>query len=151
MGTLYAYKDIDKYVDDFEDNLVMSITEFIRMEAKGFSSSNRLLEGRMSVVRTFEKIGTRLVASESSSEAQGSCSSIHGKSSASHNSHYKHAVEESLRFSQRRTGFELLGNESLDEVLEEELIELLEAKEAEVTYIVGNTYIRTRRHSSRFK
>ncbi|CAO2819146.1 unnamed protein product [Amaranthus hypochondriacus] len=147
----YGYKDIDKYVNDFEDNLVMSITEFIRMEAEGFGSSNRLLEGRMALVRTSEKFGTRLVTSVSSSEAQGSCSSIHGKSSALHILHYKYAVEESPRFSQKRTRLELLGNESLDEELKEELIELLEAKEAGVTYIVSNTYIRARRHSSRFK
>ncbi|KAL2924231.1 Potassium transporter 7 [Bienertia sinuspersici] len=151
----YGYKDIDKYVDDFEDNLVMSIAEFIRMEAEGARSS----EGSMAVVRTSDKFGTRLVASDISiSQTDEGSKSIHrrsssqlGKSSAVHSLHSSYELEESPKFSQRRTRYKLPGDEYLDDELKEELIELLEAKEAGVAYVVGHSYIKARRNSSKLK
>ncbi|XP_010676388.2 potassium transporter 7 isoform X2 [Beta vulgaris subsp. vulgaris] len=152
----YGYQDVDKYVDDFEDNLVMSITEFIRMEAEGCRTSDELIDARMAVVRTSGKFGTRLVTSDSSSANKGitsrykrSCSM--GKSSTLHSLHNKYEVEESPEFSQRHTRFQLPGDEYLEEELKEELIELLEAKEAGIAYIVGHSFIRARRHSSKLK
>ncbi|KAL2924869.1 Potassium transporter 7 [Bienertia sinuspersici] len=132
----YGYKDIDKYVDDFEDNLVMSIAEFIRMEAEGARSS----EGSMAVVRTSDKFGTRLVASDISiSQTDEGSKSIHrrsssqlGKSSAVHSLHSSYELEESPN--------SVRG-----------VPELLEAKEAGVAYVVGHSYIKARRNSSKLK
>ncbi|XP_056686706.1 potassium transporter 7 isoform X2 [Spinacia oleracea] len=152
----YGYKDIDKYVDDFEDNLVMSIAEFIRMEAEGIGSSDTMVDGCMALVKTSAKFGTRLVTSDNNSECRGSSSSHResskgGKSPTLHSLHNKYEVEEAPRFSQRHTRFQLPGGETLEDELKEELIELLEAKEAGVAYIVGHSYIKARKHASKLK
>ncbi|KAL9246679.1 hypothetical protein vseg_020184 [Gypsophila vaccaria] len=145
----YGYKDVNKYVDDFEDNLVMSIAEFIRMEAEGTGSPDRSsFEGCLAVIRKSNKFGTRLVTSDSSDKGR---SSRAGKSSACYRLQSKYEVEESPKFLQRHTRFQLPGGESLDEELKEELVELLEAKEAGVAYIVGHSYIKARKHSSTLK
>ncbi|KAK9716635.1 hypothetical protein RND81_06G247100 [Saponaria officinalis] len=145
----YGYKDVNKYVDDFEDNLVMSIAEFIRMEAEGVSSPDRSsFEGRMAVIRKSDKFGTRLVTSDSSDKER---SSKAGKSSACYRLQSKYEVDESPKFIQRHTRYQLPCGECLDEELKEELVELLEAKEAGVAYVVGHSYIKARKHSSRLK
>uniref|UniRef100_A0A803LWC3 Potassium transporter n=1 Tax=Chenopodium quinoa TaxID=63459 RepID=A0A803LWC3_CHEQI len=152
----YGYKDVAKYADDFEDNLVMSIAEFIRMEAEGFESFDGMVDGWMALVKTSDKFGTRLVASDSSSDSKGCCSNHKerikgGKSPTLRSLHIKYLVEEAPKFRQRHTRFQLSDTENLKEELKEELIELLEAKEAGVAYIVGHSYIKARKNGSNLK
>lgn len=152
----YGYKDLHKYEDDFEDNLAMSIAEFIRLEAEGCGSHDVSLEGRMAVVRRSEKFGTRLVTS---GDGSNSSSSNHQRSSKSSSSSMWHTLqslqsqnEEDVDLSHRmRTHYELAGEEDLEEEVREELEELVEAKDAGITYIVGHSYIKARRHSSFLK
>ncbi|KAF3599159.1 hypothetical protein F2Q69_00033858 [Brassica cretica] len=48
-----GYKDVNKDGDDFEDELVMSIAEFIQLESEGYGGSNtdRSIDGRLAVVK----------------------------------------------------------------------------------------------------
>ena len=51
--------------NDFENDLVMSIAEYIQLEAEGCSgNAEGSVDGRMAVVRTSGKFGTRLRMSE---------------------------------------------------------------------------------------
>ncbi|GAB2296746.1 Probable potassium transporter 3 [Dionaea muscipula] len=153
----YGYKDIHKDEDDYEDNLVMSIAEFIRMEAEGCSSSHDgwSFNSRMAVVRTSGKFGTRLVSSEaggtqeSSSSPVGDLRSSRSSKSLALQSLQSQNEEEELPVSSHRirTRFSLAGNDDLEEEVKEELMELVEAKDAGFAYIVGHSYIKARRHS----
>ncbi|KAL5983867.1 Potassium transporter 7 [Asimina triloba] len=148
----YGYKDVHKDEDSFENHLVMSIAEFIQMEAEGANtgSMESSLDGRMAVVKTSERFGTRLVMLEDSDVSE----SITVRSSKSEmlqtlQSVYELESPEVSR--QRRVRFTLPESVYFDPQVREELMELIDAKHAGITYVMGHSYIKARRSSSYIK
>ncbi|GMN31840.1 hypothetical protein TIFTF001_003424 [Ficus carica] len=147
-----GYKDTYSNGDDFENDLVMSIAEFIQMEAEGNGTVDGSVDGRMAVVRTSEKFGTRLVVSESFGP-EGSSSShppvvVSGYKSLTLQNLQAGYEQESPRLScRRRVRFEVLDTKYKDPRVKEELLELVAAKRAGVTYVIGHSHIKARSNS----
>lgn len=155
-----GYKDVHRKDDDLENDLIMSIAEFIQLEAEGCGTLDGSMDGWMAVVRTSEKFGTRLAVSESDdpiishsssfSDSVGcSCSksaallklqSIYVKES-SHLTLHRGRI---YRFQLRETKFK-------NPQVKEELLHLVEAQQAGVTYVMGHSQVRARSNSSFLK
>ncbi|KAI0529469.1 hypothetical protein KFK09_002019 [Dendrobium nobile] len=150
----YGYKDVQKDDYNFEDHLVMSIAEFIQMEAEESRSSiscDGSPDGRMAVIRTSER-RSGLVVRDADDEAPGV--SISARSSKSETlqslqSLYEHESPNLTR--RKRVRFELPQSPQVDPQMREELATLVEAKEAGVAYVLGHSYIKARKNSSFIK
>ncbi len=70
----YGYKDIHKDDNDFENWLILSIFEFIQMEAEeSWSTSyDNSLNGRMAVINTPVRSSMRMVIADEDDNAAGS-------------------------------------------------------------------------------
>ncbi|KAL0927880.1 hypothetical protein M5K25_002101 [Dendrobium thyrsiflorum] len=151
----YGYKDVQKDDYNFEDHLVMSIAEFIQMEAEESRSSiscDGSPEGRMAVIRTSER-RSGLVVRVAGDETPGV--SISARSSKSETlqslqSLYEHESPNLTR--RKRVRFELpQSSPQIDPQMREELAALVEAKEAGVAYVLGHSYIKARKNSTFIK
>ncbi|XP_058084386.1 potassium transporter 7-like [Magnolia sinica] len=150
----YGYKDVRKDNDNFENHLVMSIAEFIQMEAEeaNAGSAESPIDGRMAVVQTSERFGTRLVMSESYDDGNSEDTSVRSSKSVTLQTLQSLYELESPQVSQRRrVRFALPETVYLDPQVREELMELIEAKHAGVAYVMGHSYIKARRSSSFIK
>ncbi|XP_052209665.1 potassium transporter 7-like isoform X2 [Diospyros lotus] len=149
----YGYQDVHKDDEDFENHLVMCVAEFIKLEAEGSATIDGSMDGRMAVVRTSEKFGTRLIMSESSGAEASSSSSIlpNSKSATLQRLQAMYELESSHQVRRRRMQFKLPYTDHMHQHVQEELCELLEAKRAGVAYIMGHSYIKARRNSSFLK
>lgn len=150
----YGYKDLRKDDDDFENQLVMSIAEFIQMEAEEnqSSSTDGSIDGRMAVVRSSDKFGTRLVMTETQDGGSWEDISIRSSKSAtlqSLKSLYEQESPEVTR--RRRVRFELPNSPQMNPQVQEELTELVEAKHTGVAYVMGHSYIKAKKNSSFIK
>lgn len=150
----YGYKDVQKDDYNFEDHLVLSIAEFIQMEAEESRSSvscDGSPEGRMAVVRTSERRSGLIVrdADDGAPSASVSVRSSKSETLQSLQTLYEHESPSLTR--RRRVRFELPQSPQVDPQMREELIALLEAKEAGVAYVLGHSYIKARKNSSFIK
>ncbi|KAF8390764.1 hypothetical protein HHK36_025291 [Tetracentron sinense] len=149
----YGYKDIQRDNGDFENQLIQSIAEFIQMEAvePQFSSSeSSSLDGRMAV------ISTRMVQSSSSlivseQEDYGMSTTIQSSKSTTLQSLRSAYDDENPQIRRRQVRFHLPPNPGMDPSVREELMDLIQAKEAGVAYIMGHSYVKARRSSSFLK
>ncbi|KAF5478163.1 hypothetical protein F2P56_004747, partial [Juglans regia] len=153
-----GYKDFNSSEDDFENDLVMSIAEFIQLEAEGPRTLDGSVDGRMAVVRTSEKFGTRLRRSESAFFGESSSSSpltsatVTSSKSATLQKLKSMNRQESIHLNNRPTvHFELVNTKYKDLHVKQELLELVEAKHAEVAYVVGHSHIKAKWNSSFLK
>ncbi|KAJ8768531.1 hypothetical protein K2173_022632 [Erythroxylum novogranatense] len=152
-----GYKDVQEYESecDFENELMMSVAEFIQLEAEGSRTADGSIDGRLAVVRTSEKFGKRIEASASGEI--GECSSglmaTVTKSKSPTLQKLKCMYEQELpRLSdRRRIRFKLLDTGYKDSNVKEELLELLEAKHAGIAYVIGHSYVKAKWNSSFFK
>ncbi|XP_030530236.1 potassium transporter 3 [Rhodamnia argentea] len=155
-----GYKDVHRKDDDLENDLIMSIAEFIQLESEGSGTVDGSMDGRMAVVRTSDKFGTRLAVLESDnptisyspsfSDSMGSSCS---KSAALKKLHSIY-VKESSHLTRRRGRiyhFELLETKFKNPQVKEELLLLVEAQHAGVTYVMGHSHVKARSHSSFLK
>ncbi|XP_030461743.1 potassium transporter 4 [Syzygium oleosum] len=144
----YGYKDIQRDDGDFENQLIQSIAEFIQMEAvePQFSSSETSsLDGRMAV------ISTRTVQSTASlvvSEVEEFDLSIPSSKSSTLQSLRSAYESENPQVRRRQVRFQLPPNPGMDPAVRDELVDLIEAKDAGVAYIMGHSYVKARRSSS---
>ncbi|KHG09267.1 Potassium transporter 3 [Gossypium arboreum] len=145
-----GYKDVQKNEDDFENDLIMSIAEFIQLEAEGSGTLEGSVDGRMAVVRTSEKFGKRLEISEleRNGEASSSMPPTILNSSKSHILQYLQSTYEmespgsTLR---RRVRFKLQPDMNYrDPNVKDELLELVEAKQSGVAYVLGHSHIKAK-------
>ena len=151
-----GYKDVYSHENDFENELVMSIAEFIQLEAEGCSGSQECsVDGRMAVVRTSGKFGTRLLMSESAGFEEGSSMSLPGaltvtssKSPALKKLQSMYEQESPELNNRRRIRFELLNTIYKDPRVKEELMELVEAKRAGAAYVIGHSHVKAKWNSS---
>ncbi|XP_009108187.1 potassium transporter 3 isoform X3 [Brassica rapa] len=151
-----GYKDVNKDGDDFEDELVDSIAEFIQLESEG-SGSNRdrsAHDGRLAVVKTSNKFGTRLSRSISDANIAGSSSSrsqttvSNSKSPVLKRLKAEYEQELPKLSMRRRFQFRPMDTTFRQPQVKEELFDLVEAKDAEVAYIVGHGHVKAKRNST---
>ncbi|XP_058732082.1 potassium transporter 3 [Vicia villosa] len=155
----YGYKDVYSHENDFENELVMSIAEFIQLEAEGCSGNqDGTADGRMAVVRTSGKFGTRLRMSESAGVEENDSNNLPGAltvtSSKSPTLKKLQAMyeQESLELNtRRRIKFELLNTIYRDPLVKEELMELVEANRAGAAYVIGHSHVKAKWNSSFMK
>ncbi|XP_072985211.1 potassium transporter 7-like [Typha latifolia] len=150
----YGYKDVESDDDNFENQLVMSIAKFIQLEAEETSSTGSYdtsNEGRMAVIRSDDTFGTRLLV-RGADENGGDSSIIRSSRSETLQSLQSLYEQESPSVSRRRrVRFELPEAEPMDPQVKEDLLALVEAKDAGVAYIMGHSYIKARKNSSFLK
>lgn len=158
----YGYKDIQSRDDgDFENQLVRKIAEFIQMEAGEPSQSSNdsaLFDGRMAVIsarRSGESIPPCLEEVVVYSEEGSRSSSIQRSSKSSTLLSLRSSYEEEnvpQTDDRKRVRFELPPQSpETDPGVSEELLELIQAKEAGVAYIMGHSYVKARRSSHYLK
>ncbi|KAJ4954674.1 hypothetical protein NE237_011457 [Protea cynaroides] len=148
----YGYKDVGKDEDDFENNLVMSIAEFIQLEAEGSDTPEVCGDGRMAVVRASERFGTRLVVRNCSENSEATTTTTRSSKSATLQNLQSLYEQESPQSSQRRyVQFDIPEAEDVDPQVKEELLDLVEARKAGIAYIMGHSYIKARKNSSFLK
>ncbi|CAM8976633.1 unnamed protein product [Rhodiola kirilowii] len=150
----YGYKDTRRDDGVFEDQLIQSIAEFIQMEAVepqlASADSSSLLDGRMAVISTRSADSvSRLVVSEV--EEFDMASSIHSIKSLSLHSLRSVFDDEHPQLRRRHVRFQLPQTPGMDPAVREELLDLIQAKEAGVAYIMGHSYVKARRSSSYLK
>ncbi|CAJ1937342.1 unnamed protein product [Sphenostylis stenocarpa] len=154
-----GYKDVYSHANDFENDLVMSIAEFIQLEAEGCSGhAEGSADGRMAVVRTSGKFGTRLLMSESAGFGEGSNISLPGtltvtssKSPTLKGLQSMYERESPEVNTGRRIRFELQNVTYKDSRVKEELMELVEAKRTGSTYVIGHSHVKAKWNSSFIK
>ncbi|XP_028761154.1 potassium transporter 4 [Neltuma alba] len=149
----YGYKDIQRDDGDFENQLIQSIAEFIQMEATQpqlSSSDSSSLDGRMAVI-SVRGIGSTssLIASEH--EDVGVDISIPSSKSVTLRSLQSVYDDENPQIRRRRVRFQLPNNPRMDPAVRDELLDLIQAKEAGVAYIMGHSYVKARKSSSFLK
>lgn len=149
----YGYKDIQRDDGDFENHLIQSIAEFIQMESvePQFSSSEASsLDGRMAVISS-RNLGSTSSLIVSEHEDIGVDISIPSSRSVTLRSLQSVYDDESPQFRRRRVRFQLPDSPCMDPDVREELLDLVQAKEAGVAYIMGHSYVKARKSSSFLK
>ncbi|RWW58187.1 hypothetical protein BHE74_00034979, partial [Ensete ventricosum] len=149
----YGYKDVQKDEDNFENLLVLSIAKFIHMEAEETSSGSydASPDGRMAVIQTSDTCGTTLVMRDADQYAGDSAMIRSSKSETLQSLQSLYEQESPSTSCRRRVRFELPEVEYIDPQVKEELLALVDAKEAGAAYIMGHSYIKARRTSSFLK
>ncbi|XP_058778968.1 potassium transporter 4-like [Vicia villosa] len=149
----YGYKDIKRDDGEFENHLIQSIMEFIQMEAvePQFSSSDSSsFDARMAVIgtRSLESTPT-LIASEQ--EDVDIDESIPSSRSITLRRLQSTIEDENPQVRRRRVKFQVPNNPGLDNAVKEEILDLIQAKEAGIAYIMGHSYVKARKSSSFLK
>nr|XP_048336852.1 potassium transporter 4 isoform X3 [Ziziphus jujuba var. spinosa] len=152
----YGYKDIQRDDGDFENQLIQSIAEFIQMEAvePQFSSSeSSSLDGRMAVIssRTVQSNLSLVVSELEDFGLSNSIQSIQSSKSLTLQSLRSVFDEENPQIRRRQVRFQLPSNPAMDPAVREELMDLIQAKEAGIAYIMGHSYVKARRSASFLK
>ncbi|XP_021297835.1 potassium transporter 4 [Herrania umbratica] len=149
----YGYKDIQRDDGDFENQLIQSIAEFIQMEAgepQFCSSESSSYDGRMAVIstRTIQSSSSLIVSEIEDFTISNSIQSSKSLALQSLRSAYD---DENPAVRRHQVRFQLPPNPGMDPLVREELMDLIEAKEAGVAYIMGHSYVKARRSSSFLK
>lgn len=145
----YGYKDVQRDDGDFENQLIQSIAEFIQMEAEEpqFSSTESSLDGRMAVISTRNVESNTNVIISVQEEDIGLSSSIQSSKSLTLQS-LRSVFDEDNPVRRRQVRFQLPSDPGMDPAVREELMDLIQAKEAGIAYIMGHSYVKARRSSS---
>ncbi|KAM7258152.1 hypothetical protein ACFE04_013893 [Oxalis oulophora] len=148
-----GYKDVSNYEDDFENDIMMSIAEFIQLEAQGCGSHDGSVDGRLAVVRSSEMFGKRFAPSDSDLTRESSSSTVasSSKSAALQKLQHTYELESPLLSLRRRIRFKLLESNFKNADVKEELMELLDAKHAGVSYVIGHSHMKAKWNASFMK
>lgn len=154
-----GYKDVQEKETEYdvENALVMSIAEFIQLEAEGCGSADGSVDGRMAVVRTSEMFGKRFIVSESDGYGESSSSifpttvGCNSRSAALQKLQSMYEQETPQLKQRRRIQLKLSDTKCKDLQAKDELLELLEAKHAGVAYIIGHSHVKAKWNSSFLK
>ncbi|OMO99248.1 potassium transporter [Corchorus olitorius] len=146
----YGYKDIQRDDGNFENQLIQSIAEFIQMEAgepQFCSSESSSYDGRMAVIstRTIQSSSSLIVSEVEDFTISNSIQSSKSLTLQSMRSAYD---DENPPARRRQVRFQLPPNPGMDPSVREELMDLIQAKEAGVAYIMGHSYVKARKSSS---
>ncbi|KAK3183537.1 hypothetical protein Dsin_030823 [Dipteronia sinensis] len=136
----YGYRDVHRDGLEFEQDLVCSIAEFIRSEKPECNVGTVDMENdeKMTVVGTTSSNldGIRLCEDEESSEIVGSSEVKEVK--------YPEKVKKRVRFV-------VPESPQIDRDAQQELQELMDAREAGMSFILGHCYVKAKRGSSLMK
>ncbi|XP_028761157.1 potassium transporter 7 isoform X2 [Neltuma alba] len=141
----YGYKDIQRNDEDFENLIIQNLAQFILMEAMEEDDSDfetSPLDGRMTVVS-----GERMPSSSSLIVSEHEDISVSTGRSASSRSLWS-VNDENPPQKKKRVRYQVPNIPEMDPHVREELTDIIEAKEAGVAYIMGNTYVKARKSSS---
>ncbi|CAI9108235.1 OLC1v1007799C1 [Oldenlandia corymbosa var. corymbosa] len=151
----YGYKDIQRDDGNFENLLIKSIAEFIQMEAvePQFSSpDNASFDGRMAVISTRDVGSSSSLILSEHDDFDAASNSIQSSSKSLTLQSLRSAYEnENPQMRRRQVRFALPESPGMDIAVREELLDLIQAKEAGVAYIMGHSYVKARRSSSFLK
>ncbi|KAL8142771.1 hypothetical protein V2J09_015803 [Rumex salicifolius] len=151
----YGYKDIPRDDGDFENLLIKSIAEFIQMEAvePQYTNSESLsYDGRMAVISArILRSSSSLVISEHEYDDIQPLDAVQSSKSSTLQSLRSAYDDGTAQIRRRRLSFQLQPNPSMDSDVREELEDLIEAKDAQVAYILGHSYVKARKSSSWLK
>lgn len=141
----YGYRDTRKDDVEFETDLVCSIAEFIR-SGIGIEEENEM---KMMVVGTASTTGNQLeiIQMKDEEETKAECSS------SSLNKEIESPSPSPVQPQQPRKRVRFLVPESpkMDQGAQQELQELMEAREAGVAYVLGHSYVRAKKGSGFLK
>ncbi|XP_051125397.1 potassium transporter 4 [Andrographis paniculata] len=151
----YGYKDLQGDDGNFENQLIQSIAEFIQMEAiePQFSSPDSVsYDGRMAVIssRTLQSASSLVVSEVEDFGVINSIQSSSSSKSLTLQSLRSAYDDENPQIRRRQVRFQISPH-GMDPSVRDELMELIQAKEAGVAYIMGHSYIKARRSSSFLK
>ncbi|KAL9229376.1 hypothetical protein vseg_004848 [Gypsophila vaccaria] len=149
----YGYKDIPRDDGDFENLLIKSIAEFIQMEAvepQLTNSESSSFDGRMAVIstQTLEANSSLVLSEHDDYDTNEITQTSRSLTLQSLRSMYE---DESVLTRRRRVRFQLPQSPTMNPSVRDELLDLIEAKEAGVAYIMGHSYVKARRSSSFLK
>lgn len=150
----FGYKDVQRENLDFENQLVMKIGEFIRTEAEGpepLPDNELTLDGRLAVIGLPTQQSLKIISLDNASN-DDSLSALSDSKSPTMQS--VHNLEESLSLHLRcrkKVRFEVPDTPSMNPDVRRELVELIEAQEAGVAYILGHSYVKAKNNSSFLK
>ncbi|KAJ6388591.1 hypothetical protein OIU77_027032 [Salix suchowensis] len=153
----YGYKDVHENDDyDFENAIVMSVAEFIQLEAEGGGTLDGSVDGRLAVVRSSENFGKRFTMSESDGNKESSRWSYPASGSSSRSAALQKLKsmyeQESPEFcKRRRIQLKLLDTTYKDSRVKEELLDLMEAKDAGVAYVIGHSHVKAKWNATFWK
>lgn len=138
----YGYKDIHQENHDFENHLVMNIAELMKREREeeNVSHNARRIDfyDRMSVFGTpSESLMKMVVANDQ--EGDGIIPYP--------NSPVDEAVVSLVPKRKKKVRFEVPVSPEIDTAIREELMELVEAQDAGVAYILGHSYVQAKKSS----
>ncbi|KAK8665162.1 hypothetical protein V6N13_005336 [Hibiscus sabdariffa] len=137
----YGYRDVHKDDIEFEKDLVCSIAEFIRSTSGSPTKVNEYLENeddKMMVVGTCSTHSDGIQMSEEDADNIETAGP----------SELKEIHSPPTIKPRKRVRFIVPENPKIDSGAREELHELMEAREAGVAYILGNSYVRAKQGSS---
>lgn len=150
----YGYKDVANQDEDFENNLIMSIAEFIQLEASGGGTTDGSVDGRMAVVRLSERFGKRLTLSDSidleGSSYEGFEPTVirSSKSATLQKLQATYEWESPEPRQRRRIRYNLAEGDLFEPNVRDELLALVEAKHAGVAYVIGHSRVKARNNAS---
>lgn len=146
----YGYKDVHKDDDDFENQLILNLGEFIQREGERSlvnPSPDATVDAGLAVVGTPGLIGMKVILSSTEDDEQQTLS-ISSSKSATLQSFQAVSEMQSPQLRRRRVRFELPNATDMSSAVRDEMTELIEAKEAGTAYILGHSYIKAKRTSS---
>ena len=115
-----------------------------------FSGSESSYDGRMAVIstRVAQSSSSLIVSEHDDADVGDTMQSSRSLTLQSLRSVYE---DESMQIRRRRVRFQLPQSPAMDPGVRDELLDLIEAKEAGVAYIMGHSYVKARRSSSFLK
>ncbi|CAN8269795.1 unnamed protein product [Cochlearia groenlandica] len=152
----YGYKDIQREDGDFENELIQSIAEFIQMEAgevQSLAPESQSYDGRMAVLSSQKNVCNSVLSV--SAEYDSVDPTIQSSSKSMILQSLRSVYEDEYPQGQvRRRGvrFRLTQpSRGMEASVREEIMDLIGAKEAGVAYVMGHSYVKSRKSSSWLK
>ncbi|WMV28694.1 hypothetical protein MTR67_022079 [Solanum verrucosum] len=140
----YGYRDAHKDDSEFENDLVCSIAEFIRTGKMGLNVNGEDLR------KDFENLTVVGTPSTHLSGVQ-LCEDEDVSAELVGTSERKEILSPRVTKPKKRVRFVIPESPKIDRSAQEELRELMEAREAGIAYILGHSYVRAKQGSSLFK
>ncbi|XP_049364373.1 potassium transporter 6-like [Solanum verrucosum] len=140
----YGYRDAHKDDSEFENDLVCSIAEFIRTGKMGLNVNGEDLR------KDFENLTVVGTPSTHLSGVQ-LCEDEDVSAELVGTSERKEILSPRVTKLKKRVRFVIPESPKIDRSAQEELRELMEAREAGIAYILGHSYVRAKQGSSLFK
>ncbi|CAN4124253.1 unnamed protein product [Withania somnifera] len=140
----YGYRDAHKDDSEFENDLVCSIAEFIIMGKTGLNVNGEDLRKDLEDLTIVGTPSTH-ISGVQLCEDEDVGAGLVGTSER------REILSPRVTNPKKRVRFAIPESPKIDRGAQEELRELMEAREAGITYILGHSYVRAKRGSSLFK